>query len=160
MTYEFLTSVQHVPLPRSPLPGSYNNSSTGVKSLLQYQLIPVANSSAVHREDERAGGGRPIALRNNRRQKSVETTRAPTRWVLLESVNRYSLPLGPSLMTILKPSSSPSCFATIFAAYRRLPRTSTCLSSAWKQAQQCITVTVHYLCISICAKNLESLNKS
>jgi hypothetical protein len=54
---------------------------------VQYQLTPVANSSAVLREDEGVGGT-PIELRNNRKKKSVETpflTRAPTR-VQLESV--------------------------------------------------------------------------
>jgi len=56
---------------------------------VQYQLTPVANSSAVLRQDEGVGGT-PIELRNNRKKKSVETpflTRAPTIWVQLESVN-------------------------------------------------------------------------
>jgi hypothetical protein len=71
---------------------------------------------------------------------------------LVKINERCSHPLGPSLMAILKPSPSPSCCATTFAAYRRLPRISMCLSSACKQAQGCTTVSLDYFVISKCSE--------
>nr|ACN31413.1 unknown [Zea mays] len=63
----------------------------------------------------------------------------------------YSHPLGPSSMTILKPSASPSCSATTFAAYRRLPRSSTCPSSAFDNLDSpYLTFAMIIICVGAC----------
>ena len=91
-------------------------------------LSPGASSSACLQEDGH-GCGKQIGLQE-------EDIRSPMeKWLGNRCSNLRALkwdihPLGPSLMTIRQPSSSPSCFAITFATYMREPSISTCLSSA------------------------------
>lgn len=68
-------------------------------------------------------------------------------------------PFGPSLITILKPSSSPSCFATSLAVYRRRPRISKCLSSACRTINNNISTSTIDTEISVTQFNLAKRKK-